>query len=733
MIKAVNSHDDLGQGQDLSVESPVAENPDPSQIKTIDSPPIANSDKTGIGEKNQNSGVKNSPVRSNNANRNNVSRNNNLNKNTANKTTVKKNDDGKTNMNNKNLPSKKNIVNNNENKKNTDLNSPINVANTEKTAAKTTKPLANKPLAKKPAARNMPAKATATSMPKSKITIQSVKPNVKAPLNKNHQSIVVAKAVDSKESKLKVIPLGGLGEVGKNMTAFQYGNNIIVIDGGVIFPEEELLGIDMVIPDYSFLMDNKDIVRGFLLTHGHEDHIGGMPYILKELQVPVYGSRLTLGLLKGKLQEHRVVAKLHEIVPRKCFDIGPFHIEPIRVSHSIPDSLAFAIHTPVGTIMVVYDFKLDMSPIDGQLMDFGSLSRIGEQGVLLMLADSTNVEKEGFTPSERTVGVAFDRILLSAQGRVIITSFASNVHRVQQAIWAAEKCHRKVAIVGRGMQNVSTIAKDLGYLEIPKGLVIDIDQVNSLPANQVLILTTGSQGEPLSGLTRMSMGEHKQVQILPGDLVIISATPIPGNERLVGRTIDNLYRQGAQVIYQKSEGIHVSGHASREELKVLMNIIKPKYFMPVHGEYRMLYKHALLAQELGMAEENIFVMENGQVLEIGRRRARINGSVNAGRILIDGLGIGDVGNTILKERKLLSQGGIVVINLVVEKATGKIISGPEILSRGFIFEKEYEHIIGEAKEKVVGICAKQMRNSLSHFFFDRIGRRPIVLPFITEV
>lgn len=532
------------------------------------------------------------------------------------------------------------------------------------------------------------------------------------------------------------------------MTLLEYEDSIIVMDVGVLFPEDELLGIDLVIPDYSYLQEHKDKVKGFVVSHGHEDHLGGMPYVIKDFpDVPVYGSQLTLGLLKGKLQEHRVKARLCEVKPRAKVQIGPFIIEPIRVSHSIPDSLCFAVHTPVGIVLLMSDFKLDMSPIDGQLMDFGSISRLGEQGVLLLMMDSTNVEKEGFTPSEKTVGPTFDRIFLSAPGRVIVTSFASNVHRIQQAIWSAKKSNRKVAIVGRSMQNVTAVAKELGHLEIPPNLLVDVRTANALPADQVLILTTGSQGEPLSGLARMAMNEHKQVHINPGDVIVISATPIPGNERLVGRNIDNLFRLGADVIYERSEKIHVSGHASREELKVIINMVKPKYFMPMHGEYRMLYKHALLAQQLGIPEENTFVMENGQVLEVGRRRCRIGGSVTAGRILIDGRGIGDVGNTILKERKTLSEGGIVVVNIVYSKKNGKILSGPEIFSRGFIFEKEYEHIIGEARKRVVSICTKntkdgkidwnavrgQIRSNLSHFLFDRMGRRPIVLPVFTEV
>ena len=557
----------------------------------------------------------------------------------------------------------------------------------------------------------------------------------------------ISHLVSSKEFKLKVIPLGGLGEVGKNMTIIQYGEQMIVIDAGVMFPENELFGIDMVIPDYSYLVENRDKVLAFILTHGHEDHIGALPYVLRDVDVPVYGSALTLGLVKGKLAEFKQPAKLITAAPRQVINIGPFRVEFIHVTHSIPDSFALAIHTPVGVVLFASDFKVDLSPIDGQMMDFGRLSALGERGVLLLLADSTNVEKPGFTPSEKTVGSSFDKIFLNAPGRIFVTSFASNVHRIQQAVWAAARTGRKIAIVGRGMLNVTSVAKELGYLELPKELLVDIDRINSLPSNQVLVLTTGSQGEPLSGLTRMASGEHRQVHIVPGDTVVISATPIPGHERLVGRTIDKLFKHGATVIHEQGDGIHVSGHANREDLKLLHNIVKPHFFMPVHGEYRMLVKHAKLAQQLGMAEENTFVLENGQVLEISRRRCRVNGQVPSGRVLIDGLGVGDVGNTVLKERRVLSESGILLIHMVfTRKDSVRILAGPEIFSRGFIFEKEYEHIIGEIKERVTGLCtaedlaegktydlSNRIRGALARFLLERTGRRPVILPIITEV
>ncbi|MEG1996837.1 MAG: ribonuclease J [Clostridiales bacterium] len=551
----------------------------------------------------------------------------------------------------------------------------------------------------------------------------------------------------SAEKKLKIIPLGGMGEIGKNMTLIQYGEQILVVDAGVMFPDDAMLGIDLVIPDYSYLIEHRDNVLAFLLTHGHEDHIGAMPYILKDINAPVYSSRLTLGLLKGKLNEHRLEADLRQVSPRETVNIGPFKVEFFRITHSIPDSMGIAIHTPLGVIMLVSDFKMDMSPIDGQLMDFSRITALGEKGVLLLMADSTNVEREGYTDSERSVGYTFDKLFYSAEGRIILTSFASNVHRIQQALWAAEHSGRKVAIVGRGMQNVCAIARELGYLSIPDDILVDIDKINNLPANKVLILTTGSQGEPLSGLTRMSSGEHRQVHIIPGDLVIISANPIPGNERTVARTVDNLFRQGAIVIHERNQGIHVSGHGSKEELKILINMVKPRFFLPMHGEYRMLYKHAQLAQFLRVPKENTFVMENGQILEVGRRHCRVNGTVTSGQVLIDGLGVGDVGNYVLKERRQLSESGVILINLVyTKKKQPYIISGPEIISRGFIFEKEYEHIIDEAKEKVAALCTdqrltdgnlydlrNQLRSVLGRFVLERTGRRPVIIDVINEV
>jgi len=554
-------------------------------------------------------------------------------------------------------------------------------------------------------------------------------------------------AANSREYKLKIIPLGGLGEVGKNMTVIQYGQDIIVVDAGLSFPDDDMYGIDLVIPDYSYLVENRDNIRAICLTHGHEDHIGSLPYLLKDVQAPVYGAPLTLGLVKGKLSENKIDADLHDVSPRDVVEAGPFKIEFFRLTHSIPDSMGMAIHTPTGTIMVVSDFKMDMSPIDGKFMDFGRISALGEKGVLLLLSDSTNAEQEGFVKSERSVGYSLDRIFYKATGRIVVTSFASHVHRVQQVLRSAQRTGRKVAVVGRGMQNMVSVAGSLGYLDIPDDLLIDISNINSLPAEQVVVVTTGSQGEPMSGLSRMASGEHRQMQIMPGDTVVISATPIPGNERTVSKTIDNLFRLGAEVVYERNEGIHVSGHGYSEELKMLINMVKPRFFMPVHGEYRMLYKHAKLAQELGMPAENTFVMENGQVLEVSRNHARMNGTVVSGRVLIDGLGVGDVGNTVLKERRQLSESGVIVLSMIYTKQKNpRILLGPEIYSRGFIFEKEYEHIIGEMKEKVVAICTpekladgslhdlrNQIRTVLSRYVMERTGRKPVIMALICEI
>ncbi len=458
-----------------------------------------------------------------------------------------------------------------------------------------------------------------------------------------------------KESKIAIIPLGGLGEIGKNMTAIRCGNSIIVIDCGMMFPEEDMLGIDTVIPDYSFLLENRKKIKAIVLTHGHEDHIGALPYVLRDIDVPVYGTKLTLALVQHKLKEAKVTANLNIINPRDVLQLNPFKVEFVRVNHSIADAVAIAVHTPAGIVLHTGDFKLDMTPVDGQTTDFGRLTSLGEEGVLLMMSDSTNVERPGYTMSEKSVGPNFDEVFRNAKGRVIIASFATNIHRLQQAINASAKYNRKVAIVGRSMINVINIAKEQGYLKLPRNVLIENDVIDTLALNKVTILATGSQGEPMSSLTRMANGEHKQIKILAGDTIIISAVPIPGNETSVAKNIDLLYKLGADVIYERAAGIHVSGHASQEELKMMLAMVRPKYFLPVHGEIRMLYKHASLAKEMGVPSEHVFVMENGQVLELGGKKDGIKGKVASGKIMIDGMGVEDVGSVVLKDRRQLAR------------------------------------------------------------------------------
>lgn len=550
------------------------------------------------------------------------------------------------------------------------------------------------------------------------------------------------------EQKLNIIPLGGLGEIGKNITAFRYGDDIIVVDAGLAFPEDDMLGIDLVIPDITYLLENKDKVKAIFLTHGHEDHIGALPYILKKLDVPVYGTALTLGILGGRLQQNGVSsAKLKTVRPGDVVTEGVFKLEFIRVNHSIPDCVAIAIHTPIGTVVHTGDYKIDQTPVDGEVTQFDKLAELGHQGVLLMLADSTNVERPGYTPSERVVGKTFDEEFRYAKSRIIVATFSSNVHRIQQVIETAARYGRKVAVIGRSMVNVVGIATELGYLTIPEGVMIDIDETNNYRPEEIVIITTGSQGEPMSALTRMSMSDHKKVGIIPGDTVIISATPIPGNEKGVSRTVDLLFRLGAEVIYEKSLGVHVSGHASQEEIKLMHNLIKPKFFMPVHGEYRHLVKHSKLAQSLGMPKENIIIAENGSVVEVTRDSIAITNKVTAGKVLVDGLGVGDVGNIVLRDRKQLSQDGILIVVVTIDKQNCTVVAGPDIVSRGFVYVREADDLMENAKEKVQVALAKcqsngvsewsviksAVRDSLSRYLFERTRRRPMILPVIMEI
>ncbi len=551
--------------------------------------------------------------------------------------------------------------------------------------------------------------------------------------------------------KLTIFALGGVAEIGKNMYVVQYGNDIVVIDSGLKFPEEDMLGIDIVIPDITYLTENRDKVRGIVLTHGHEDHIGGLPYVLKNLNVPVYGTKLTLGLVENKLKEAGLLGETKRILIHadSVIELGStMKASFFRTNHSIPDSVGVCIETPEGNVVHTGDFKFDHTPVNDQYADLHRMGEIGKNGVLALLSDSTNAEKPGFTPSEKNVGLVLNDIFYKAKQRVVVATFASNVHRVQQVIDAAYATDRKLTIIGRSMVNVVNIASELGYLNVPDGILIEPEEVNKMAADRVVILCTGSQGEPMSALTRMARSTHRKVDILPGDTVIIAATPVPGNEKYVGRTIDELFRLGAEVIYSGSNsGVHVSGHGSQEELKLMLNLMRPKYFIPIHGEYRMLRKHALLGESVGVDPENIFLIDIGETIEIQNGQARKAGKIPAGNVLIDGLGVGDVGNIVLRDRKLLSQDGILVVVVTLSKQDGKIVSGPDIISRGFVYVRESEGLLDEANRIVSSTLEKLMsenvnewaslktnvKDSLGRFLFEQTRRRPMILPIIMEV
>ena len=490
-----------------------------------------------------------------------------------------------------------------------------------------------------------------------------------------------------KKSKLKIIPLGGLHEVGKNITVFEYEDEIIVVDCGLSFPEDDMLGIDLVIPDISYLVKNQEKIKGMIITHGHEDHIGSIPYFLKQINIPIYAPRLAVGLIKNKLEEHKLLrsTKLVEVVQGQTISLGKyFNVEFIRSTHSIPDSVMLAITTPVGTILHTGDFKMDYTPIDGKMMDLGRIAELGNQGILALMSDSTNAERKGFTMSESSVGEVFDKLFIHCTKRIVVATFASNVHRVQQIVNAAVKYGRKIAVCGRSMINMITTARELGYIDCPEDLFIDIDMIGTYNDEQLVIITTGSQGETMSALTRMAAGEHKKVKITPNDLVIISANPIPGNEKFVSKVIDDLMQIGAEVVYSALADVHVSGHACQEEQKLMIALTKPKYFIPVHGEYRQLMAHAETAASMGIQPKNILLMSNGRILEIDQDEAKFNGTVQSGRVLVDGLGVGDVGNVVLRDRQHLSQDGLIIIVLTMDSNTGEVVAGPDVISRGFV-------------------------------------------------
>ncbi|AWK51282.1 ribonuclease J [Clostridium beijerinckii] len=552
----------------------------------------------------------------------------------------------------------------------------------------------------------------------------------------------------NERAKIKIIPLGGINEIGKNITAIEYKEDIIVIDCGLKFPDDDMFGIDIVIPDISYLIKNSEKIKGIFLTHGHEDHIGALPYILKQLNVPVYGTKLTLGIVETKLKEHGLLAstELVRVKPKDIIKLDSVSVEFIKTNHSIADSVAIAIHTPLGVVLHTGDFKIDYTPIDGEMMDFGRLAELGRKGVLVMMADSTNVERPGYTMTERVVGETFLRLFNKAKGRIIVATFASNVHRIQQIITAAEAYEKKVAVSGRSMENIVQVAIELGYLTIGTDVLIPVDEISKYPNDKVVIITTGSQGEPMSALSRMAASEHRKINVVPGDTVIISATPIPGNEKLVSKVVNQLFKKGAEVIYDSQEKIHVSGHACQEELKLMHSLVKPRFFIPVHGEYRHLKKHGELAVELGLSEKNLLIPENGDVIEVARNYIKKNGAVLSGQVFVDGLGVGDVGNIVLRDRKHLSQDGILTIVVTMEKQTGKIVSGPDIISRGFVYVRESEGLMDEAREIVKSVlrnCEERqitdwatlkskMRDELREFLYEKTKRKPMILPIIME-
>ena len=553
----------------------------------------------------------------------------------------------------------------------------------------------------------------------------------------------------SEKAKVKIIPLGGVNEIGKNLTAIEYKNDIVVIDCGLKFPDEDMFGIDLVIPDITYLMKNKEKVSGIFLTHGHEDHIGALPYVLKQLNVPVYGTKLTLGIVETKLKEHGLLSttELIRVKPRDVIRLNSVSVEFIKTNHSIADSVAIAIHTPLGVVLHTGDFKVDYTPIDGEPMDFARFAELGKKGVLAMMADSTNVEKPGYTKSEKIVGESLTRIFGKTKGRIIIATFASNIHRIQQIIDAAAVYGRKVAVSGRSMENIINVAVELGYIEVNEDNLVSIDQINKYNNDQVVIITTGSQGEPMSALSRMAASEHRKINIVEGDTIIISATPIPGNEKLVSKVINQLFKKGAEVIYSSQENNHVSGHACQEELKLMQTLVKPKNFIPVHGEYRHLKQHGELAIKLGLNPKNVIIPEVGDIIEVTRNGIKKNGSVISGQIFVDGLGVGDVGNIVLRDRKHLSQDGILTVVVTLSKETKGIVAGPDIISRGFVYVRESEGLMDEAKDIVRDIileCEEKgitdwatlksnVRDELRSYLYEKTKRKPMILPIIMEI
>ncbi len=595
----------------------------------------------------------------------------------------------------------------------------------------------------KTGAKSAPAQQSKTKSAKS--GTRSATKTTKQPTKRQY-----TKRTQKPVKPLRIIPLGGLGEIGKNITLYEYGDDMLLVDCGMSFPDEEMPGIDIVIPDFSHIIKNVDKIKGLLVTHGHEDHIGAIPYLLKECNIPVYGTALTLGLIEGKLREHKLLdrAKLNVIKPRDTVKLGAFSVEFIHVNHSIPDAVALAITTPLGTVVQTGDFKIDTTPIDGEVIDLARFGELGKNGVLALLSDSTNAERLGFTPSESIVGESFSTLFKKAERkRIIVATFSSNIHRVQQIIDEAVRCGRKVAVSGRSMQNVVQVASDLGYLTVPQGVLIDLEAVKKYMPEQVVIITTGSQGEPMSALHRMAFGDHRNVSVGAGDFIIISATPIPGNEKTVNKVINKLLELGSHVVYEKMYDVHVSGHACQEELKLMLNLVQPRFFIPVHGEQKHLAKHASLAETVGVEHKNILIGKNGFVIELTNDSMKVVETVTAGSIFVDGFGVGDVGNVVLRDRKHLAEDGIIVVAVSVDQVTREVIAGPEVISRGFVYVKEAEKLMDDAREVACDILERcyitnvrdwnmvksRIRDGLARHLHEQTGRSPMILPVILEI
>lgn len=646
-------------------------------------------------------------------------------------TIVSKNDNIELNAYGERIAPKKQVKNNNLVKK-----PPKNVKKTEppkKTEGVFAKKTPAKPV-KKPAPRNNKPQKNDTPI---------IHPETGKPLHTtNHRP--------AKKTPLKIIPLGGLNEIGKNMTVFECANDIFIVDCGLAFPDSDMPGVDLVLPDFSYVEQNADRVRGIVITHGHEDHIGGLAYLLKKINVPVYATRLTIGLIEGKLKEHNLLssANLNVVVPRQTVKMGCMAVEFIRVNHSIPDAVALAIHTPAGIIVHTGDFKVDYTPIESEIIDLARFGELGNRGVLALMSDSTNAERRGHTATERTVGNSFERLFDTAEGkRIIIATFSSNIHRVQQIVNSAIRCGRKIAVFGRSMLNVISTAMELGYLKVPDGLMIDIDSMNRFPPEKIVLITTGSQGEPMSALSRMAMNEHRTVTITPMDFIIISATPIPGNEKLVTKVVNELMRAGAEVIYESMYDVHVSGHACQEELKLMLSLTKPRFFIPVHGEYKHLKKHAGLAYSLGFEQDSVIIGSIGNVIETDGIDMKITGQVPSGRVFVDGLGVGDVGSIVLRDRKHLSEDGLIIAVATIEAESGAILAGPDIVSRGFVYVRESEELMDAARSllmKTLQGCLdddlhdwntikSRMKDELSDYIYIKTKRRPMILPIIMEI